>query len=934
MTPEEWQRIKQVMGDALDQPDTRSRLEFLSAACDGDHALQGEIEAMLAHASDRLDAVADDLASVRAADDGAAAIGQRLGDYELIRELGRGGMGTIYLARRADEEFEKEVAIKILKRGTDTEEVLRRFRAERQILAQLEHPNIARLIDAGTSPDGLPYFVMEYVDGVPITKFCDSAGLSIRERIELFAKVCAALHFAHQNLVVHRDLKPGNILITANGEPKLLDFGIAKLLSPGGDFLLTTIQNEQRFTPAYASPEQIRGNTVTTASDVYALGALLYHLLTGEPPHRFKSEHPSPTEMFRVIVEQEPVRASVAIAKGENSKLLRGDIDNILDKALQKEPARRYASVMEFVDDLRRYLDGRTVGARPATLAYRASKFVARNRIGVGAALLLLLTLISGIAATSWQARKAQRRFEQVRKLARAVIFDYHDLVMPLRGSSPVRERLVKDALEYLNNLARDAENDPGLLREMATAYEKIGRVQGNSYVSNLGDVEGALKSYRRSLELREKLLARQPGNHELLDEVSKSHLGLGDVLYTKDDLPGALASYEKGIAARQAALKTAPQNIDYELELVILYARVGDLKGMEQYSNLGDTAGGFASFQKALAILEPLYAVHPEVQDVIDQYGNVLTHASVLACSSGDVASGLDYGRRGVALMEKIVAARPNSQALEVSLLAARHWLRFALEDDGQLAAAVQQSRDIIKDLQRLLQGDPKNTLFRRNLGISLNMLGKDLLLMGDINGALESHQAGLAIAEQLAAESPSEEMKADVALSLWRLGRSQAAARNYEPALTNFRKALAAREPALANAQNARARDDVASIYADLGSGLAATGDFSGAREALTKAVLLAEEVSKQAPTNARYRARLATRYSDLGRIYLKSAQAHTSDPKAEWQRARDYLARSAVVWDELRQKNILMPVDAARPDEVTRNIATCDAALIANS
>src|SRR4051812_19381385 len=305
MTPEEWQRIKQIMGDALDQPDTRTRLEFLSAACDGDAASQNEIEAMLAHAGDRLDIAADKLAGV-SADNGSAAIGQRLGDYELLREIGRGGMGTIYLARRADQEFEKEVAIKILKRGTDTEEVLRRFRSERQILAQLEHPNIARLIDAGTSPDGLPYFVMEYVDGIPITDFCDAAKLDLRERIELFAGVCAALHFAHQNLVVHRDLKPGNILITAEGEPKLLDFGIAKLLSPGGDFVQTTIHNQQRFTPAYASPEQIRGEAVTTASDVYSLGALLYHLLAGDPPHRFANEHPSPTELFRVIVEQEP----------------------------------------------------------------------------------------------------------------------------------------------------------------------------------------------------------------------------------------------------------------------------------------------------------------------------------------------------------------------------------------------------------------------------------------------------------------------------------------------------------------------------------------------------------------------------------------------------------------------------------------------------
>jgi WD40 repeat protein len=363
---------------------------------------------MLSHGSDRLDIAADKLASVTA-EDPSAAIGARLGDYELIREIGRGGMGTIYLARRADEEFEKEVAIKILKRGTDTEEVLRRFRAERQILAQLEHPNIARLIDAGTSPDGLPYFVMEYVDGVPITDYCDAAGLNIRERIELFVTVCKALHFAHQNLVVHRDLKPGNILITARGEPKLLDFGIAKLLSSENEYVLTTIQNEQRFTPGYASPEQVRGEPVTTASDVYSLGALLYELLCGKSPHTFATGSPSGTELFRVIVEQEPPCASSVATSAEERRQLRGDLDNILETALRKERERRYSGVTAFADDLRRYLEGMPVRARKDTVTYRAGKFVTRHKLPVAAASCVVIFLIGGIIATTAQRRRAER---------------------------------------------------------------------------------------------------------------------------------------------------------------------------------------------------------------------------------------------------------------------------------------------------------------------------------------------------------------------------------------------------------------------------------------------------------------------------------------------------------------------------------------------
>ena len=304
-------------------------------------------------------------------------------------------MGAVYLAQRADGAYDKLIAIKLLKRGVDTDEVLRRFFAERQILARLDHPGIVRLIDAGTTDEGLPYLAMDYVEGVPVTDFVHERKLSIEERLKLFRSVCAAVTYAHQNLIVHRDLKPSNILITKEGQVRLLDFGIAKLLDTEAPAV--TITMFRVMTPEYASPEQVKGEVVTTLSDVYSLGVVLYELLTGERPYRLGRG--SSEELSKAICEQEPTRPSTAVARGDgsskiqipNPRLLRGDLDNIVLKALRKEPQRRYASVDHFSDDIRRHLDGLPVQARKDTFAYRAGKFIQRHKLPLAAASLFLL---------------------------------------------------------------------------------------------------------------------------------------------------------------------------------------------------------------------------------------------------------------------------------------------------------------------------------------------------------------------------------------------------------------------------------------------------------------------------------------------------------------------------------------------------------------
>ena len=424
MIAERWQRITELFEAALEcEPQRRAAL--LEEACAGDPELRRHVDALLADDAAATDFLANPAFELTALDferePADSLVGQRIGSYQVQQKIGHGGMGVVYRAVRADEEYQKEVAIKLVKRGMDSDAILGRFRNERQILANLDHPNIAKLLDGGTSPEGLPYFVMDYVDGLPIDVYCDNHRLPIGDRLNLFRTVCSAVHYAHQNHVLHRDLKPTNILVTDDGVPKLLDFGIAKLFNPGLDSQAPEVTATALpfLTPQYASPEQLRGEKLTPASDVYVLGVLLYKLLTGHRPYRLGGG--TPAEMARVVCEQEPEKPSSAIGRVEEAppgsaevrltpesvsetredqpeklrRRLAGDLDNIVLKALRREPERRYGSVDEMSEDILRHLEGRPVLARKDTLGYRGAKFIKRNKAGVMAGLLAvaLLTL-------------------------------------------------------------------------------------------------------------------------------------------------------------------------------------------------------------------------------------------------------------------------------------------------------------------------------------------------------------------------------------------------------------------------------------------------------------------------------------------------------------------------------------------------------------
>ena len=533
-TAQRWQRVKTILADALERPSPEERIAYLERSCGGDTTLMREVEALMAQSTGSLDELADNTPVAFDRNSPAQPIGRRIGAYEIMREIGRGGMGAVYLAKRADGQFEKEVAIKLLKRGTDTDEILRRFQAERRILARLDHPNIARLLDAGTTDDGLPYFVMEHVAGLPITRYVRDEQLPIAGRLQLFLKVCAAAHFAHQNLIVHRDLKPGNILVTPEGEPKLLDFGIAKLLGPTEDGVQLTLTAERRFTPICASPEQARGEPVTTASDVYALGALLYELLTDQPPHRFSSPHPSMEELARVIGEEEPALPSTTVGKADgssklqapSSKLLRGDLDNITLLALRKEPARRYASVSDFAEDIRRHLERRPVHARPHTAGYLTRRFLGRHKLGVAVTGLALLATVAVGGILIWQTGQAAERSASLRADVKSSLSDFQTHWRA--GNSTAALDDIQRGLVALKALAATNPNDRQMEEAEGYAYECQAIAQ-----RALGDVTGAAHSYAQAAAVYAMLAAQDPSNssyRELLQTTKHEHAKVSSV--------------------------------------------------------------------------------------------------------------------------------------------------------------------------------------------------------------------------------------------------------------------------------------------------------------------------------------------------------------------------------------------------------------------
>jgi serine/threonine-protein kinase len=520
---ERFRRLKALFEEALEHPPA-DRAAFIGKACGADDGLAAELRGLLeAHGNDGgflEEIVSDGARGVVPMGSPGGTLRGRFGVYEILEEIGSGGMGSVFLARRADSEYEAKVAVKIVRPGLFSTETLRRFRAERQALALLAHPGIARLLDGGTTQDGVPYLVMEHVEGLPIDAFAEGQKLDLASRIRLLRLVCAAVQYAHASLIVHRDIKPANILVTREGDPKLLDFGIAKFLGEE-DPRLTRV-GERVLTPDYASPEQIRGEPITTATDVYSLGVVLYRLLTGRPPYSFPSGRSS--EIERIVCEREP-----------EPPRLSEDLDRILGKALAKEPQRRYASVVELSEDLRRYLADEPVAARPDTLAYRASKFLQRHRVGTAATAVVLAALAAGLGvalASAAAARREARKAEQINAFVQEVL----GAANPWKDGSQitVAEVLDRASSRIGTDLAGQPEVEAGVRRTVGETY------------SGLGMYDKAEPQLRRAIEL---LRSARGGAS---DEVADALLALSAVLVSRGDPKQAEAPAREALAMRE----------------------------------------------------------------------------------------------------------------------------------------------------------------------------------------------------------------------------------------------------------------------------------------------------------------------------------------------------------------------------------------------
>jgi serine/threonine protein kinase/tetratricopeptide (TPR) repeat protein len=718
-------------------------------------------------------------------------VGRRIGPYRIIKEIGEGGMGAVYLAERADEQYEQRVAVKLVKPGFDSVFIINRFLSERQILANLDHPNIANLLDGGTTEDGSPYLVMEFIDGLPIDQYCDANRLPIKERVKLFRTVCAAVAHAHRNLVIHRDLKPSNVLVTNQGIPKLLDFGIAKILSPDASALPAdhTAAHVRLMTPDYASPEQVRGDSITTSSDIYSLGVLLYKLLTGHHPYRVKKNLAQ--EIERVVCEQEPERPSTMVSRiedgpstngmsrvtvtpasvssdrdtqpGKLRRLLGGDLDNIVLMAMRKEPQRRYLSVEQLSEDIGRHLEGLPVIARKDTIVYRTEKFVRRHKFGVAAAALVLLTLIGGIVGTSWEARvartqraRAERRFNDVRRLANSFMFEIHDSVQNLPGSTPTRQLLVTRALEYLNSLALESHDEPALQRELVAAYIRIGNVQGNPNNANLGDRAGAMQSYHQALGIAGQLVAANPSDAQARRSLGVIREKMSDVQAVTGDITGAVESAQSSLAAFKALAEGAPSDNAAQQSLAISYLKMGDVLGNPNFPNNQDQAGSMSSYRASLTMLQSLDKSDPNNPKTRRLLALVYERIGTMHEEEGNVIAARDNYLESQVIRQWLAASYSENTEVVRDLAIAHEKVGNVMTAMGNLTAALESRRKSLEIFNQLAKLDPGNVQAQQSLAISYMHLGDlfgnpDSPNLGQRNEALKNYQGAMEILKAL---------------------------------------------------------------------------------------------------------------------------------------------------------------------------------------
>ena len=741
MTAERWRQVREILY-AASEMDLAQQTGFLQQACAGDSDLHAEVERLLGalHQSGSFlepeGSVAKDLE------------GSKIGHYRILSQAGRGGMGVVYRAVR-DDDYRQEVALKLVLREMESSFLRARFRQERQALALLNHPNIARLLDGGTTEDGQPYLVMEWVSGQPIAEYCEQHELNARQRVALFLEVCQAVAHAHRNLVVHRDLKPSNILIAEDGRPKLLDFGIAKIFSPApvGERDTLTLADARMLTPDYASPEQVRGETVTTATDVYSLGAVLYELLTAQRPHKLDTR--TPAEIERVVCTQDVARPSLAAASSRvPASELRGDLDNIVLKALEKDPVRRYSHVDELSDDLRRYLEGRPVLARSDSVWYRVSKFTRRNKLMVGAAAAIVLALAAGLVVALWQARVAHReraaaeqRFELARKVAGSLMFEVHDEISELTGASRARELILRQSLAYLDALSKDTGANVELERDLANGYERVAVLQGNTGAANLGSTEAARASLQKALALRRRVLATDPNSVEFRRELARTERQSVTIFSNSEE---KLRYAEAAVSTMEGLVAERPKDPALRAELAASeHAMALSLTAEQRYPE------AIAYYRKALS-----HAAGSDPANVALYHKRL----GALLIVTKDLDSALNEYQAAIALDEQRVRTTPaNARAkMDLSFDYSDRALLFLRMNNT--SGAIEQYRQAERIRKDLVAADARDARAARGLVSVSWRLGIALAQAGDRTASEAAFLRGVHAAEVMIRTLPDK--------------------------------------------------------------------------------------------------------------------------------------------------------------------------------
>jgi len=940
VTPEQWSEIQRQL-EVVFSLTIAERRTFLQSIGAKDDELRRELESLLAGEADDPDFMNTPALSLlenpspESESVQNSMVGRILGVYRITGQLGVGGMGEVYLAVRADGNYDQQVAVKIVRSGLGGEFSSSRFRNERQILAKLVHSNIAKILDGGTTEGGLPYLVMELIDGVPITEYCDRNRLSIEERLRLFRIVCSAVHYAHQHLVVHRDIKPSNIIVSSDGTPKLLDFGIAKMLSPDSPAENATMTGVWAMTPEYASPEQLRGEPITTATDVYSLGLILYELLTGQRAHRFSRRIPH--EMARVVLESEPAKPSAAVFRekvGQNDlaekpvtetilsaacelrgfssarklhRRLAGDADNIVLKALRKETSQRYASADQLSEDIRRHLDGRPIKASKGTTAYRVRKYVVRHKVGVASAAIIFLTLVTVILITLREARiarqnelRAGRRLQQARELTSSLIGELPTAL----GEGPTQAKALMNskAVEYLKQLIEEENGDPKLSFDLALAHFQLAESLGNPARANMGDPAGAREHYQRAIDLLEQQLKIEPGNVRVRWYLSFSYIGYGlSILWT--DVSTALEMQKKALAIlppdeQVADLAAQPQADQMSVqqyrndplfpnnaEMAVrgmrqtAYQLIAEDYGDPYFANQGDTSQALESMQKALELAEVL---HKSYSDAIltQQFYYCNIQMAAILWARGKDKEAIEFQKRGEVVLDSLsekgvlgmqAPRRQNLREERATAMTRRAGLLLDMGRPDDAQAALRQSRQM---LESLFWNDSMNAGLRRDLTRNYDLSADALARTGNLKQSLKLYQRALALSEEALAVQPDlPDVRQRYADSYEGLGNALLQLGKNQSALENCKKALAIRQSlAKLDVHSALYALSLAKNYMSLARILVKTRDRAGATGSLHAALEIQESLVGKDPANALVARDLASTRRQLRGLDLK--------------------------------------------------------------